>query len=87
MEAVELERLAARVEAAAEVVALRRASLGRAATAWWEGPAADRYRAAVEDRSARLAALQDELGWLGASVRALARAVAEASGDEVGRAS
>ncbi|HMM95532.1 hypothetical protein [Phycicoccus sp.] len=93
MDVEELEALARRVVAAAELVDLRRASLGVAATTWWEGPAAERFRGSVEERRARLAALVDELGWLAEALTALAAAVRaersqrDADGRGLGRAS
>ena len=51
-----LERLAARVRGAAEVVDARRAALGRHALVWWQGEAAERYVALVGERVAALAA-------------------------------
>ncbi len=71
----ELERLAARVRAAADVVGVRRAGLLAAAAPGWVGDAADGYRERVDERVAALAALEEELGWLADAVAALASAV------------
>ncbi|QIM19921.1 hypothetical protein G7075_00220 [Phycicoccus sp. HDW14] len=69
------ERLAARVRAAAELVGVRRAGLLVDGGPGWVGPAAERYRASVEERVARLAGLEDELEWLADAVTELAAAV------------
>lgn len=78
----ELERLAARVRAAAEVVGVRRAGLLAAAVPGWVGGAAEGYRDRLDERVVALAALEEELGWLAEAVAALASAVrAEAAGE------
>ncbi|MBT9256483.1 hypothetical protein KMZ32_13720 [Phycicoccus sp. MAQZ13P-2] len=87
MDVVEVEALARRVEEAVEVVGVRAGALARASGEWWEGPAADALRAAVEERRTRLAALVDELAWLARSLRALASALRASADDGLGRAS
>ncbi len=83
-----LERLAGRAREAADVVDARRAALGRNALVWWQGEAADRYAARVEERRASLAALADELRWLADAVSAVAAAVrADRDPGGLGRAS
>lgn len=70
-EVPELEGLLAQVRRAREVVEAQRAALDRSVLAWWEGVAADRYRAVVDERRAALGRAGDELGWLEESVAAL----------------
>ncbi|QKE83721.1 hypothetical protein [Arthrobacter sp. NEB 688] len=87
MDPVEVEALARRVQAAVEVVELRRGALVAASGEWWEGPAADAFRDGLQERRARLAALADELGWLARSLLALAGALRAEQDDGLGRAS
>ncbi len=87
MDEAELERLGARVAAAAELVELRAASLARVATPWWEGPAAEAWAASADGRRVRLVALADELRRLASAVHALAAAVRADPGAGPGRAS
>lgn len=88
-EVSDIEGLLAQVRGARAVVEAHRAALGRPALVWWEGVAADRYRALVDERRAALARVGDELGWLEEAVAGLlliARQEAEV-GRVVGRAS
>lgn len=80
-EVEELERLAARVRAGAEVVGVRRAGLLAGTSPGWVGAAADGYRERLDERVVALAALEEELGWLADGVSALASAVRAAAGD------
>ncbi len=83
-----LARLAGRLREAAEVVDERRATLGRHALVWWQGEAADRYAARVEERRAALAALADELRRLADAASGLvAELRADRAAGGLGRAS
>ncbi|MBM6399904.1 hypothetical protein [Phycicoccus sonneratiae] len=84
----DLERLAARVRAGAELVGVRRAGLLGTVVPGWVGGAAEGFQEAVAHRVASLAALEDELGWLAEAVDGLAAAVrSEAADGGLGRAS
>jgi hypothetical protein len=82
----ELERLAARVRAAAELVGVRRAGLLASAAPGWEGAAADGYRERLDERVVALVALEAELAGLADAVSALASAVRAEAADGSGGA-
>ncbi|PKW26425.1 hypothetical protein [Phycicoccus duodecadis] len=88
-ELAELERLLVQVGRAREVVEAHRVALDRSVLVWWEGVAADRYRALVDERRAALGRAADELGWLEESVAGLVVLARQGSGvgRVVGRAS
>lgn len=56
-----LQQLAVHLRAVAARVEVRRAALGPASLAWWEGPGADAHREQVATRRASLAGLCDDL--------------------------
>ncbi len=56
-----LRELAEHLRAVAAGVDLRRAALGPASLAWWEGPGADGYRERVAVRRTSLAQVADDL--------------------------
>ncbi|WP_392543163.1 hypothetical protein [Oryzobacter telluris] len=56
-----LHQLAHHLRAVAARVEVRRASLGPASLAWWEGPGADAHREQVAVRRVALAGLCDDL--------------------------
>lgn len=61
-EAAGLRQLAVHLRGVAARVEVRRAALGPASLAWWEGPGADAHRERVAGRRAALASLADDLG-------------------------
>ena len=67
-----LRELAVHLRAVAAGVELRRAALGPASLAWWEGPAADGFREQVAARRASLARVADDLREAARDAEALA---------------
>lgn len=79
-----LRLLATTLRSVAAGVDVRRAALGPAALEWWAGPAADRARAEVAERSAGLARVADDLREAAAEAEHLAARVRAASGQGSG---